>query len=97
MKMRTLDELKATRDKHEPEFVPEVNTRFWKAMGDKQAEYRRTGELWDGLSDAIKRIEALRECLGFFASVIKSGEPWTDACQAKYDALLSAGLTKTAN
>ena len=34
--------------------------------------------------------DALRKCLGFFASVIKSGEPWTDACQREYDAALSA-------
>lgn len=24
-------------------------------------------------------------CLAFFASVIKSGEPWTATCQAEYD------------
>lgn len=61
-KMQTLDELKAVRDKHEPIAVAEeINTRFWKSMGDKQAELRRTGELWDALSDAIKRIEALKE------------------------------------
>lgn len=29
-------------------------------------------------------VAKLRECLGFFASVIKSGEPWTDTCEAKY-------------
>lgn len=28
-----------------------------------------------------------RVCLGFFASVIKSGEPWTDICQQRYDAI----------
>lgn len=31
------------------------------------------------------QIRRLTECLAFFASVIKSGEPWTDACQAEYD------------
>jgi hypothetical protein len=31
----------------------------------------------------------LRRCLGFFASVIKSGEPWTDTCQNEYDAVRS--------
>ena len=32
----------------------------------------------------------LRECLSFFASVIKSGEPWTDTCQHKFDSALAA-------
>lgn len=26
----------------------------------------------------------LRRCLGFFASVIKSGEPWTETCEREY-------------
>jgi hypothetical protein len=30
-------------------------------------------------------LRAVSECLGFFASVIKSGEPWTETCQRKYD------------
>jgi len=29
---------------------------------------------------------AKSRCLGFFASVIKSGEPWTDTCQKEYEA-----------
>ncbi|MGQ1888212.1 hypothetical protein [Serratia marcescens] len=29
-------------------------------------------------------------CLAFFASVIKSGEPWTDTCQRDYDAACNA-------
>ena len=33
-------------------------------------------------------IEALRGCLSFFASVIKSGEPWTVVCQQQYDAAM---------
>ncbi|EPP4478851.1 hypothetical protein LD849_08165 [Salmonella enterica] len=31
-------------------------------------------------------------CLGFFASVIKSGEPWTATCQREYDAARAAML-----
>ncbi|MFC6790555.1 hypothetical protein ACFQE0_13660 [Methylobacterium komagatae] len=27
---------------------------------------------------------AVSECLGFFASVIKSGEPWTETCEEMY-------------
>ncbi len=34
----------------------------------------------------FSREQRLAECLGFFASVIKSGEPWTETCQQAYDA-----------
>jgi len=30
-------------------------------------------------------LEQLRAALGFFASVIKSGEPWTQECQRQLD------------
>ncbi|EPR3505710.1 hypothetical protein QZQ41_13750 [Serratia marcescens] len=30
------------------------------------------------------------KCLSFFASAIKSGEPWTETCQRDYDAALRA-------
>lgn len=39
--------------------------------------------------------EALRKVIGFFCSVIKSGEPWTDVCQEKYDALFTGGNDET--
>lgn len=32
-----------------------------------------------------QQIADLKRCLGFFASVIKSGEPWTETCQQEYD------------
>ncbi len=35
---------------------------------------------------AGEREARLERCLGFFASVIKSGEPWTETCQREYDA-----------
>lgn len=35
-------------------------------------------------------ISKLRRCLAFFASVIKSGEPWTEACQQEYEAAMKA-------
>ena len=39
---------------------------------------------------AVKAREAkLRACLGFFASVIKSGEPWTATCEQRYRAALA--------
>ena len=39
---------------------------------------------------ALGVIESLRGAVGFFCSVIKSGEPWTNVCQERYDALLQA-------
>lgn len=56
-----------------------------------------TGEEWshgNRWNDqyALKRVKELEEqnarlseCLGFFASVIKSGESWTETCQREYD------------
>jgi hypothetical protein len=38
--------------------------------------------------EANDRAERLARCLGFFASVIKAGEPWTDACEAAYQEAL---------
>jgi hypothetical protein len=35
-----------------------------------------------------KKIRKMRECLHFFASVIKSGEPWTATCEREYLAAL---------
>ena len=42
---------------------------------------------------AGEREARLERCLGFFASVIKSGEPWTEACQREYDAARALGPT----
>ena len=36
--------------------------------------------------------DEVRRCLGFFASVIKSGEQWTSVCQHEYDTALEAML-----
>jgi len=38
---------------------------------------------------STKEIDRLRGCLGLFASVIKSGEPWTEICQREYDKALN--------
>jgi hypothetical protein len=38
------------------------------------------------LNERDATIARLRETVGFFASVIKSGEPWTETCQRRYDA-----------
>ena len=39
---------------------------------------------------ALAQAATLRRCLGFFASVIKSGEPWTETCEREYRAALAA-------
>lgn len=38
----------------------------------------------------VRGLAPVSRCLGFFASVIKSGEPWTETCQREYDAAISA-------
>lgn len=35
-------------------------------------------------ADLARDVIALRKCLSFFASVIKSGEPWTATCESEY-------------
>ena len=37
----------------------------------------------------------LRRCLGFFASVIKSGESWSDTCQSEYDEAIRSDIAPT--
>lgn len=39
----------------------------------------------------IRERDRLARCLGFFASVIKSGEPWTEDCQREYDLARARG------
>lgn len=43
----------------------------------------------------MTREQRLERCLGFFASVIKSGEPWTATCEAEYRAALSPSPAST--
>ena len=57
-------------------------------------EFRAAGGAMPGedMPTFCKRLiaerDALRAVIGFFASVIKSGEPWTDQCQREYDAAM---------
>ena len=70
--MKTLDELNEVQKKHEPiASMDNPPVRFFKGMGNKQAELRRTGELWDALSDAIQQIEGLRELLQETAEIVE--------------------------
>lgn len=53
-----------------------------------------TRRLRPALVARIRELEAERDaarrCLGFFASVIKSGETWTATCEAEYRAALAS-------
>jgi hypothetical protein len=40
--------------------------------------------------DAREAARQLRRTIGFFASVIKSGEPWTEICEQAYKHALDA-------
>ena len=43
-------------------------------------------------NDALREENArLRNCIRFFASVIKSGEEWSETCQQKYAAAIQEG------
>ena len=42
------------------------------------------------LAEARRENERLDRCLAFFASVIKSGEPWTETCEREYAAARSS-------
>lgn len=37
---------------------------------------------------AEAQLRQAQQCVKFFSSVIKSGEPWTDTCQREYNAAL---------
>ena len=37
------------------------------------------------------RVAMLERCVAFFASVIKSGEPWSETCEAEYRKAVSDG------
>lgn len=60
--------------------------------GMSLGEWKQEGEFWylefPNPDQLAERNDALREAVGFFCSVIKSGEPWTDVCQERYNALL---------
>lgn len=39
----------------------------------------------DALNEVLDQIHKLKKTVGFFASVIKSGEPWTESCQSSFN------------
>ena len=54
-----------------------------------EAEKERD-EVLAQLAEARRENERLDRCLAFFASVIKSGEPWTETCEREYAAASSS-------
>jgi hypothetical protein len=63
----------------EADAIAAWNRRTLSPAADIQSPLTGSGETgWPPLVD-------LGRVLGFFASVIKSGEPWTATCQAEYD------------
>jgi hypothetical protein len=82
------------------EAVEEV-TIDWKAIAQTHndslvARIEENERLKEDLNIAVRanhayerENERLRECLGFFASVIKSGEQWSGSCEREYRAALT--------
>jgi hypothetical protein len=56
--------------------------------------YEKNGETIMEAAAEIETLRAenerLRSCLGFFASVIKSGERWSEMCEDRYRAALQS-------
>ncbi len=69
-----------------------VELAHWKANHDNAVRIKRAVLDRPDLADQSRSVQALMDhverlsgCLAFFASVIKSGERWTETCQAEYD------------
>lgn len=81
--------VKAERDALEPDSIAARQMReIAQELG-----YPSILEALEDLDDMKAREAKLRACLGFFASVIKSGEPWTATCEQRYRAALSEQQT----
>ncbi|HHU0703765.1 hypothetical protein [Serratia marcescens] len=75
----------------------EKNPKSWIAW---RREAERLQTVIDATLGAQPTPDVPREimnCLAFFASVIKSGEPWTETCQRDYDAAMKAAEPKVLN
>ena len=60
----------------------------WSALYDAERSSKEFN--LQAAADSDKALRAALRVVGFFASVIKSGEPWTETCEAEMRALLSA-------
>jgi len=99
------DKLKVFADRIEKELAKMGEPVAWKEsitdrfVSDSQKKISSisydtyTVPLYLSPPDQTKRIEEMEKCVAFFASVIKSGESWTDECEkAKNSALSQEGV-----
>ena len=71
------------------EYENDGNGHFaeWWALFRNGEKMGRISTSEDDAKMIVERLNAtdrLIQTIGFFASVIKSGEPWTDACETAY-------------
>ncbi|EOG8089865.1 TPA: hypothetical protein ACW7O9_002723 [Enterobacter hormaechei subsp. steigerwaltii] len=66
-------------------------------LADSQREFRAADATIENLQMQVETLAAesasKSRCLGFFASVIKSGEEWTSVCQHEYSEALKNPAT----
>ncbi len=61
------------------------NARAGDIASAVSALIKERDELSEQITELIEQRARLQSTLGFFASVIKSGEPWSETCQKAYD------------
>jgi hypothetical protein len=65
------------------------NDSLVERIAENEKAERMAAVLAERIKDYRAENERLRECLGFFASVIKSGEQWSGSCEREYRAALT--------
>jgi hypothetical protein len=65
------------------------NDSLVERIAENEKAERMAAVLAERIKDYRAENERLRSCLRFFASVIKSGEPWTITCEKEYRAALT--------
>lgn len=95
---RIADNLDSQHDWDDAVLVRALATRLQEAEARCAALTDRLTEVQDAANDAegeVGRLEArcerMEAAVAFFASVIKSGEAWTEACQQALDAAFDNG------
>jgi hypothetical protein len=85
------ERLEAERDKLKEEVERLTNLRHYNA----EALWKQNDELATTNAALVERVSVLEKCLRFFASAIKSGEPWTETCQGEYERALARAALRT--
>jgi hypothetical protein len=77
--------------------VQHLRKRIMELEAEKRALYTAPPrpDASAGLIEAADQIQRLQRCLAFFASAIKSGEPWTATCEREYRDALRARAADT--